>query len=289
MRKQTPAMLKASQAAIEIIREVEVEGKKLFGCLKCDYTNELRYKTIRHCYKHTKIFPYQCEMCDEMFRDDRACKEHVIRDHDGVKQYSCDQCNTMFTSKTSLQSHLKRHTIPADLFKCEVVGCDFSSNLKGTLQKHVERKHTTENKTHLCNSCGKTFFDKVDLARHEESIHVVPHLPCRFCPKLYPTERHRTAHESRVHSTELRFQCDECPMGYRHPSSLQKHILSAHRGEEARKFKCSQCGKGFITNGKLMVILICMFGQLLGNLHNNCRPMKEFILEKRDMHVLTVD
>ena len=249
-------MLKASKAANELIREIDKDGRKVFGCINCDYTNDLRYKTVRHCFKHTKIFPYQCELCDEMFRDDRACKEHVTRDHDGVKQYSCDQCATKFTCKTSLQSHLKRHAIPSDIFKCEIVGCNFSTNLKGTLQKHVERRHTAENKTHLCNSCGKTFFDKVDLARHEESIHVVPHLQCGFCPKLYPTERHRTAHESRVHSTELRFQCDECPMGYRHPSSLQKHILSAHRGEEAKRFKCSQCAKGFITNGKLMVKLI---------------------------------
>jgi hypothetical protein len=103
----------------------------------------------------------------------------------------------------------------------------------------------------LCNTCGKTFYDKRELQMHETAIHKERNLPCSYCNKLYPSEAHRSKHENTVHATELAHQCSECPQRYRHPSSLHKHVLSVHRGQEARRFRCGHCDKAFISNSKL--------------------------------------
>ena len=105
----------------------------------------------------------------------------------------------------------------------------------------------------LCNACGKTFSDKRELKVHEVGIHKEKTLPCQFCDKMFPSEKHRSKHENTVHTTELQYQCDECSKCFRHASSLHKHVLSSHRGEEAKKFMCKHCDKRFINKNKLKV------------------------------------
>jgi len=122
-------------------------------------------------------------------------------------------------------------------------------------ENHILQESTTvlnsRTFTNLCIKCGKTFSDKRELKSHDIAIHTEKSLSCKYCLKLFSSEKLRQKHEKTVHATDQVHQCDQCPRSYKHPSSLHKHKLSQHIEREDRKFKCEYCGKAFIAREKL--------------------------------------
>ena len=66
------------------------EGKKPFGCDKCDrkFTSEKDLKRhISEVHEGTK--PFECEFCDRKFSRKDAVKHHIAQVHEG-KLFKCD-------------------------------------------------------------------------------------------------------------------------------------------------------------------------------------------------------
>ena len=129
----------------------------------------------------------------------------MVSVHEGVLAYQCDQCEASYSAKASLDSHLKRHTIPLDHYKCDVGECKYATNNPATLQRHRERMHDPDSKKHLCTVCGKPFYDKRQLAKHEINNHTDPTVPCNYCDKKYHSETSRDKHEVGYWSLSLAY------------------------------------------------------------------------------------
>ena len=209
-----------------------------------------------HCFNGTKLHDENCKQLQvisdlNITNDVDLRKRKEIENEDLSPSYICEHCNTKCTNQHTLLLHMeKEHDVESKIIvKCKEKGCNYETSSNKYLKNHNRRVHS--GMKHLCNACGRAFGDKRELVSHNIAIHEEKNLPCSYCDKLYPSEKHRERHERLVHATELAYQCDECPQSYKHPSSLHKHKLSVHRGEEGKKFKCDQCDMAFITNGKL--------------------------------------
>lgn len=137
---------------------------KKFGCTKCDKT----YKSLSNLNFHMKVHDEKqqliCQICGKGFIRKEYLEAH-INNHMGVKNYACTICDKRFVSQKNLDSHLKYHdgTVPKktctvcgrsmstgfeehmrihnNLREFECPNCDMKFNTKGTLRKHIAKKH----------------------------------------------------------------------------------------------------------------------------------------------------
>ena len=162
--------------------------------------------------------------------------------------YPCIHCKMVLLHQAAIQEHMQscQQNLPPTTAISNLKESPTLAN-----RQSVDKRHSADSNHNLCNTCGKTFSDSRELRLHDIAMHKEKDLPCRFCAKMFASDKLRSKHEATVHATDLAYQCEECPRSYRHSSSLHKHILTQHRGDEARKFKCNSCGKSFITKNKL--------------------------------------
>ncbi|KAL9046803.1 MAG: hypothetical protein Q9214_000456, partial [Letrouitia sp. 1 TL-2023] len=101
-------------------------------------------------------------------------------------------------------------------------------------------------KAFACQSCGKGFARRSDLARHEERIHsgVRPHV-CDHpgCEKQFIQRSALTVH-ARVHTGEKPHMCEKCGKPFSDSSSLARH-RRIHSGKRPYKCPFADCQKTF--------------------------------------------
>ncbi|OXA41015.1 oocyte zinc finger protein XlCOF19-like [Folsomia candida] len=118
------------------------------------------------------------------------------------------------------------------------------------LQEHVTRMHTPRERQRPCPfaGCGKSFHEKVDVARHVKSMHNTcprPPVPCTFtgCAKIFKHESTAFHHFQKEHvSNPVRFGCTLCGKEFREKPNLENHI-AIHTGE--KNYKCSICSRSY--------------------------------------------
>jgi len=110
-------------------------------------------------------------------------------------------------------------------FKCK--SCDKKFSHKGMMRRHV-RAHRRTVTEFRCLKCGDTFFYNSSLSRHIAT----------------------------VHSVEMPFKCTiaECDRRFKYKSALDYHLL-VHEGK--LDHPCDICGKGFLTQDKLLRHIKC--------------------------------
>ncbi|XP_042895781.2 zinc finger and BTB domain-containing protein 8B [Parasteatoda tepidariorum] len=72
------------------------------------------------------------------------------------------------------QDSSKKSLIAPETLLRSCVFCPYTTFHKGNFEKHM-RKHTGE-RPFFCKFCGKTFTQKVNMLRHENSVHLFPKL-----------------------------------------------------------------------------------------------------------------
>nr|CAH7738497.1 unnamed protein product [Callosobruchus chinensis] len=138
--------------------------EKKFTCTKCDKS----YKTISNLNFHMKVhqetLPFICSICNKGFMRKEYLEAHV-NNHNGIKNYHCTICDKKFVSQKNLDAHLKYHDgtlakhtcnfcgkkvttgfeehlrIHSNLKEFECQYCDMRFNSRGTLRKHIVKKH----------------------------------------------------------------------------------------------------------------------------------------------------
>ena len=142
--------------------------------------------------------------------------------------------------------------------------CDKIFNSAVSMEDHKRWKHGVESN---CTLCGKMFDSRMQLARHEKSMHCgQPRHTCKFCSKGFMHECHMKRHmelcskgknRKKKSAKESDYKCTVCNLGFANSKSLAQHFTRFHRIAKStnnfvRHFvrrrvvlKCSCCSQTF--------------------------------------------
>ena len=126
--------------------------------------------------KHRKSL--KCCQCSEMFRDNNAMEDHMIKDHskkqnvsgNGKKNVKCDKCSSQFTSKMALSQHMFTTHTPTRIEEtgiyCNLCGEEFWNELD--MIKHLEEhiKGSKTDKPFFCKLCGIGLSERNAINQH---------------------------------------------------------------------------------------------------------------------------
>ncbi|XP_034483802.1 zinc finger protein 501-like [Drosophila innubila] len=152
-------------------------------------------------------------------------------------------------------------------------GCEANEKCESEINITIADATPCSNeKTHLCDTCGKEFPDMATLTEHilvhndhtDDRQFVCPHCSrrfkkranlqahiqihtgdrpyeCHICPKAFVLSHHLKDHIQN-HSGERPFACPHCPKAFNRSWNLQSHLL-VHSGE--RPYVCTVCSSTF--------------------------------------------
>ncbi len=149
----------------------------------------------------------------------------LIKDMKLKGEFPCRLCPAVYPNLRALKGHNKEHLVKAP-YSCNVGKCEYSSNDKSTLSRHM-RTHTGE-KPFECKLCNYGFTTKANCERHLKNKHG-------------KTGRDTIRENLIIHET------DEPE-----PSTLQKMQLEAQRPEGSGDYRCKVCKQHFETSEKVI-------------------------------------
>ena len=127
--------------------------------------------------------------------------------HISVANYHCTVCCKLFKSQPELDSHECGKT----------------------------RAPQYNEKTHLCQTCGKTFTERCGLTKHIRTVHdkqtryKCPY--CRYCTDL----KHDLTRHVATHTGDAHYKCTLCDYAAVRKVSLTSHIYKQHTN---KSYKC---------------------------------------------------
>ncbi|KAK9720312.1 Zinc-finger associated domain (zf-AD) [Popillia japonica] len=203
-------------------------GNLLFKCEKCDkrFPKPARLKNHMKCHVETKDF--QCEECSKSFKTIHTLRIHK-RKHSNERPYKCHLCTKAFKFSSVLQTHIRKHlnqkphvcemcgqsyADPSGLYRHRInthtadrskrtVSCDICGKIyahKSALRTHITRQHAGK-RPHVCEQCGKSFFDARILNQHMLIHTGEKPYACRLCGKKFRQKAGITQH-MRIHTAE---------------------------------------------------------------------------------------
>ncbi|XP_072321668.1 uncharacterized protein [Eucyclogobius newberryi] len=102
---------------------------------------------------------------------------------------------------------------------------------------------------HACPTCGKRFFQKSHLKKHEVTHGNEKPFSCDKCERRYCSKESYRAHQL-LHQGARPFPCPLCPKAYGLKRDLKEHLV-LHSG--LRPYQCPDCGRGFTRRPSLRV------------------------------------
>ena len=122
---------------------MKIHERKECHCTKCGkkFINALRLRTHKSFCLVTNL-KVKCTQCDREFNSRQVMKNHVRREHLGVK-YPCPKCDKTFNTKHLLRKHDNNIHKGLKCFTCEV--CGYSGTSIHILNVHRSSSHKLEN------------------------------------------------------------------------------------------------------------------------------------------------
>ena len=181
----------------EFLTHVEENSPHQHSCLSC----KLRYKRKDSLTRHLKAVhrkrEYQtCDSCNFKALTVESLQEHKFSIHLS-NAYSCINCELSYRFSAEFAAHLKSHPslrgvktaqkierksfqkkedgtkfiyvdypVSEQTFRCNK--CEYKSNTRNNLQKHVMRHHK---KTFKCDHCPYAGSNKIELLKHKSRVH----------------------------------------------------------------------------------------------------------------------
>ena len=150
-------------------------------------------------------------------------------------------------------------------FKVQCRFCQVKVKDYGYLFRHVKKLHRDkgpEMKQHLeeirplmrtpCPICHKMVSSISNISSHIKQCHATKEsaVLCPICKKTYKTTVSLRQHLRQCHQPQQhRFFCHLCSANFTEKRSLKEHINCSH--ETTQVFQCDDCGKSFLTKGRL--------------------------------------
>ena len=165
-----------------------------FACEKCVFftnrTDQLNLHMKKHHLNAKVQFLFECTHCQKKFKQQSRLEAHR-NVHTKERSISCALCSKVLSSKKSLKVHMemihlnKQITIKqgfgifterekkeqTNVKQCN--GCKYTTTHKGTLKKHILRKHIREKreKVEMCGVCEFTSKHEKNIVRHIKTAH----------------------------------------------------------------------------------------------------------------------
>ncbi|XP_074209218.1 zinc finger protein ZFAT isoform X3 [Camelus bactrianus] len=244
-----PAEVSMSTISEVLGRRVQLKGligKRAMKCPYCDFYFMKNGSDLqRHIWAHEGVKPFKCSLCEYATRSKSNLKAHMNR-HSTEKTHLCDMCGKKFKSKGTLKSHKLLHTADGKQFKCTVCDytaaqkpqllrhmeqhasfkpfrcahCHYSCNISGSLKRHYNRKHPSEEYTNVgtgelaadaliqqgglkCPVCSFVYGTKWEFNRHLKNKHGLKLVENEGDPKWEPaTETPEEPSTQYLHITE---------------------------------------------------------------------------------------
>lgn len=113
---------------------------------------------------------------------------------------------------------------------------------------------SNNNQDLLCSSCGKRFYTKWGLKRHETGHNKAHKLVCSVCNATFATRGHYEGHVN-VHHDARPHVCQHCNARYAYRSALLRHIAICSKPPSSHastlEYKCDNCGQIFTRKDNL--------------------------------------
>lgn len=209
---------------------------------------QVKWKCKKRKYKK-RIYKSEdstCIICRRKCNSRSSLLIHM-RSHTNDKPYHCTLCVKRYKDKGTLKRHVeKKHSGIQKEKKCICETCGKEFNTKSAIKIHL-RTHTGE-KPHACPFCPKKFTQISSLLRHKmRHTGERPH-KCPICSKKFCTKTELKNHFPK-HTSEKNYSCPICNASLKYLTNVKKHILAKH--SESNSFICNHCGRTFNTKGAL--------------------------------------
>jgi hypothetical protein len=223
-------------------------------CVQCGFSHFRKENMVNHMNGAGPFHDNQCTQCTERFKTYEEHKSHIEADHTGKWLYKCGQCKDLFEIKDDVMKHrirvhrvqlervrMGRQRAPVAKKICDICG----KELKYSLEKHLELKHSGTDENIPCPECGKTFRKQILLTCHIQGVHAK--IPCTICGMMVAKAR-RWRHHQQNHTAEQdrKYKCEQCGKGFSDRARLKDHV-NIHTG--AKPYVCKFCANTFASKG----------------------------------------
>lgn len=120
---------------------------------------------------------------------------HQPRERD---QMQCTECGKWLMNARCLKSHMVLHSHLT--YNCH--NCEYSTKKQMLLKRHLLSQHSDE-KPHVCLTCGKTFKLKRALTVHVAQHNNTKSFKCTFCERVFASSTNFYTHRKNLHPVEL--------------------------------------------------------------------------------------
>ncbi|XP_028128802.1 zinc finger protein OZF-like [Diabrotica virgifera virgifera] len=237
----------ANQYVLSIHNATHSSDPKTLVCVICktfstQITNDL-YSHIRS--EHLKE-DFYCDECDKHFYSKDWFEGHkTFHKMYTTNHQRCSVCSVEFTTTRKLLVHMQeKHgdnsLIKFKRYKC--IECNLTLPFKKNLDSHMQHVHLSQQRSFLCDDCGRSFPSISPLTQHMK-IHKEGQYECSFCNKKFKQKQSLKLH-IRTHTGEKPHKCHLCDKSFSQSPALKVH-LRTHTGE--RPYSCRNCKKGCVT------------------------------------------
>ena len=213
---------------------------KLTFCKICNETVKSHDK-LSHHITVTRIdqnrYNYACNICNKSYNHVKYCRAHLTSSHIIELCFTCGK----EVSAGNWNYHQETHKqAPPRCSECNEIFKDSIIYRAHMNEKHgVFIKNTRVYKRpYLCDSCGRSFKGRADLA-----VHVATHKEelCKICNQRVTSVKVHM----RKHAKLLKLKCDVCGILCASDESIAKHKLRNHTRQKT--FACNYCAERFPT------------------------------------------
>lgn len=208
-------------------------------CPECGKTFCLPAHLQSHMDVHLKELSVVCGTCQQRFPNAASYQQHRDAQHKAPEPYpqaaGRGPTTAPWGSGVDGAAGVGRQAPPPLSHLPQSI-----SDLHGDAGAHAEEK------SHVCEHCGRTYRHAGSLLNHKNS-HKTGFFFCSVCQKEF-TNLMALKNHRRIHTEPKRYQCVECGKAFRVSTQLICH-RRIHTKE--KPFACLQCSKSFSSKSNL--------------------------------------
>ncbi len=212
-------------------------NERKFVCTQCGKSLSTKAILKEHVLRHQGV-TFPCTLCNQTFTGEANLRRHVKYQHTYTALEPCSICKKE-VKPPGMAQHLKLHETDRELYPCQQCGAKLVS--KASLQAHILRVHSDEQKMTTCKVCN------IEVKQRCLRRHMLTHNTRTFpCPEVGCDKEFKHKRSIQLHLlTHAQDYKKECPVCHLHVAALKEHMKIHDVNRE--KFPCPECNKLFNT------------------------------------------